>query len=216
MRDVLVVGAAPASHEDAFYRALLDSAESVIAADAAGEWCVRLGRVPDLTVGDFDSAEPDAASRLREMGSAVVGLPADKDVSDLDACVEQARAHGAKVVTLTAAFRGRVDHTLAAFGSALRAADLAVTIREPGWTAWVVLAGGEQIMPPSVPHGTVVSVLSPTGASGVTITGGRYALIDAKVEPLSSLGISNVITGERFRVSVADGAVIVIAAAEAK
>lgn len=127
-----IVGASPAADDRDFYRALLAGSEAVIAADAAGEWCVALGRVPDLTIGDFDSAADGAVARLVAAGSRVVELPAEKDVSDLDAALERARRLGAQAVTFTAAFSDRIDHTLAALGTVLSAADLELGSKSRG------------------------------------------------------------------------------------
>jgi thiamine pyrophosphokinase len=117
MTHALVVGAAPATGAEVYYRALLGTYDLVVAADAAGEWCASLGRVPGVVIGDFDSSADGAADRLGAAGALVIRLPRDKDVSDLDAAVDAAIDHGATNVTLTAAFTGRIDHTLCAFGS---------------------------------------------------------------------------------------------------
>jgi thiamine pyrophosphokinase len=120
MTHALVVGAAPATGAEVYYRALLGTYDLVVAADAAGEWCASLGRVPGVVIGDFDSSADGAADRLGAAGALVIRLPRDKDVSDLDAAVDAAIDHGATNVTLTAAFTGRIDHTLCAFGSLTR------------------------------------------------------------------------------------------------
>lgn len=208
---VLIVGAAPARDGERFYRALLEEYGLVVAADAAGEWCVRLGRVPDITVGDFDSAALGASERLAAAGCHVVGVPADKDFSDLDLCARQARALGADEVVFAAAFTERPDHTLAAFGSVVAASDLLAIVREPDWTAWAVGGAGPRVRRIPVSPGQTFSVMSPAGASGVCIEGARYPLVDGELSPLSSLGLSNLATGNEVVVSVKAGCAIVLA-----
>jgi thiamine pyrophosphokinase len=163
--DTLIVGAAPARHGEGFYRGLVSEYRLVIAADAAGEWCARLGRVPDVTVGDFDSAEPGAAERLLSLGSRVVRVRKCKDESDLELCVLEARRLGAMQVTFTAAFTERIDHTLSALGSVLGASGLEATVREPGWTGWSVGGGASPVRRIGVAPGATFSVIAPSGAS---------------------------------------------------
>jgi thiamine pyrophosphokinase len=209
MSEFLIVGAAPARDTGGFYQALVRGAAHVIAADAAGEWCVSLGRVPDLTVGDFDSSTPGAQERLVAGGSEVVSLPREKDESDLEACARAARTRGAGRLTFAAAFEGRMDHSLAALGTVLRCADLGATIEEPAWRAEVVTAA-------SGPHavhlgeGALFTVVSAEGAAGVSISGARYPLEDARLDSLSSLGLSNIAVTPVVTITVSAGMVLVI------
>jgi thiamine pyrophosphokinase len=209
MSGFLIVGAAPAPDPGGLYPVILAAARVVIAADAAGEWCAALGRVPEATVGDFDSSSAGAPARLAKAGSAVTTLSADKDISDLDACVLEARLRGATALTFTAAFSGRLDHTLAAFGTVIAASDLPSTIEEPAWRAMTV-TNLDGPMALDLPESTVFTVISPCGATGVTIGGARYPLANADLRPLSSLGLSNLSAGRTVTISVEVGMLIVI------
>ncbi len=209
---VLVVGAAAAADSEAFYRRLLASADFVIACDAAGEWCVALGRVPDVAVGDFDSAEKGAAARLEALGCEVVLYPAAKDESDLDIALTHARARGFSQVTITAAYSKRLDHSLAAIGTLLRASDLRPMIEEPDFTAYVADSTTSPIVEFTARPGATVSVLSLVHATDVTLSGLVYPLANATLPLLSSLGLSNVAASAGVvRVTLAEGTVLVIA-----
>lgn len=208
--DTLIVGAAPVEGAEDFYRCLLDGARRVIACDAAGEWMLALGRRPDLVVGDFDSAAPGAEDRLRGAGIPVDAYPAEKDSSDLDLAVRRAREMGAREVCFTAAFSGRLDHTLAALGTLQLAADMAPAIAEPGFRAWLLSASRPVIQFPAA-EGDVISVLALEPSHGVTLSGMKYPLRGASVGVLSSLGISNVACGPAVAVSLLTGTLLVIA-----
>lgn len=208
----LIVGAAPAADAEDFYRQLLAEAAFVIACDAAGEWCVALGRTPDLAVGDFDSAEEGAAARLEALGCEVVLYPAAKDESDLDIALTQARARGFANVILTAAYSERLDHSLAAIGTLLRASDLGGTIEEPDFTAYLAEATRSPVLEFTARPGATVSVLGLVHSTGVTLTGLVFPLVDATLPLLSSLGLSNVVgPAGVVRVALASGTVLVIA-----
>lgn len=207
----LVVGAAPAPAEDGFYRELLARAEFVIGADAGARMCLRLGRVPDLAVGDFDSADPALLSDLAAAGVPVERHPSAKDESDLDISVAAARARGKRTIALTAAFTDRIDHTLAAIGAFLRCADDATcSIEEPSFIAHVLSAEGRAQIDLSVPVGGTISVVALGGRAIVSSGGLRYPLADTMLEPMSSLGLSNQASAPTQHVRVASGTVTVI------
>jgi len=208
MREVLVVGAAPVPHSDAFYRELLASAPAVVAADAAGEWCAMLGRVPDVVVGDFDSAGLEAVDRLERLGARVERHPKDKDVTDLELAVAAARERWALPVCLTAAFTDRFDHTLAALGLVLRAGADALIV-EPSWRAWACMAGAPLRL--TLARGTTYSLLALERCEGVEAVGGKWGLDDTILEPLSGRGVSNEATEAELQISVRYGSLLVIA-----
>ena len=203
-----MVGAAPSPRSGTFYRGLLASAAVVVAADAAGEWCVGLGRVPDVVVGDFDSAGPGAVDRLERLGARVERHPKDKDATDLELAVAVARERWALPVCLTAAFTDRFDHTLAALGLVLRAGEGA-RIVEPSWRAWPCGAGTPLRL--ALARGTTYSLLALERCEGVDATGGKWILADTTLEPLSGRGVSNEATGTELRISVRGGSLLVIA-----
>lgn len=209
--NALVVGASPVARADAWYRAVLQASELVVACDAAGEWCAGLGRTPDLAVGDFDSASAGAIERLRALGVEVVEHPTRKDASDLDLAVAATLARGATSVTVTASFTNRLDHTLAALGLSLRVpVDVPLAFSDPGLEACVLRAPKEPHLALDVPPGALVSIVALTSAAGVTLSGLAYPLVNAPLEALSSLGISNVATASRVTVDASRGTLLVM------
>lgn len=205
--NTLVVGAAPSPDTTGFYAALLAEARHVVAADAAAEWCIALGRTPDLAIGDFDSAAEGARERLRAAHVEVQSHPRDKDDTDLDLAAHAALDRFGPPLVLTACSTARTDHTLAAFGTLMRAGARA-SLREPGWQAWVCAPGAPLDF--TLGRDTTVSLLAPLGASGVTIRGVRWPLDDALLEPLSGHAVSNRALGGPVAVSTACHPVFVI------
>lgn len=208
MSSILVVGAAPVAGCEEFYRSLLGQAAHVVAADAAGEWCVGLGRVPDFVVGDFDSADERAEERLAELGVCIERHPADKDSTDLELAVDLALRHWALPVTLTAAFSGRIDHTLAALGLVTRAGRSA-RIAEPGWRAWVCCPNDPLRL--NLPIGSTYSLVALEPCAGVSAKGGRWELTAHELSPLTGRGVSNEAVGDELTVSLESGSLVVFA-----
>jgi thiamine pyrophosphokinase len=208
MAYTLVAGAAPVADSEEYYRRLLREADHVVAADGAGEWCVGLGRVPDVVVGDFDSADEGAPTRLAALGARIETHPTDKDLTDLELATELAVRTWPTPVCLTAAFTGRIDHTLAGIGLITRAGK-AARIAEPGWRAWA--CSPSQPLRLDLPAGATYSIVAIGPCSGVTARGGRWELEAETLQPLSGRGVSNEATGSQLNVSVREGDLIVLA-----
>ncbi|MCX8007577.1 MAG: thiamine diphosphokinase [Coriobacteriia bacterium] len=206
----LIVGAAPHPGARSFYRELLGGFDIIVACDAAAEWCIDLGRVPDVAVGDFDSARPGAIERLASAGVRVAAYPRDKDDTDLDLAASEVLSLGVGSVAFTAAFTGRLDHTLAALGTARRCAALAPVILEPAYIAWVLAPEGRVRVSFDAPAGAVFSVVAIEAVPGLCVTGGRYAAAGLDVPPFSSRTISNEALGGRVEVSLDEGATLVV------
>jgi thiamine pyrophosphokinase len=207
MTYTLVVGAAPVEGAEEFYRGLMSEAAFVVAADGGGEWCVALGRVPDVVVGDFDSAHPGAALRLSDAGADVRAYPRDKDLTDLELAVGAATEQTGGPVVITAAFTGRLDHTLAALGALAAAGPHAAAV-EPGWTAYACTPATPLEIDAS--RGDLVSILSVGRSAGVSVSGTAWPLSDACLAPLSGHGVSNMALGGRVSVAIEAGMLIVI------
>ena len=203
----LVVGAAPVSGCEAFYTSLLAEAPTVVAADAAGEWCADLGRVPDLVVGDFDSATAGAAQRLAALGARVETHAREKDQTDLELAIDAARAQRDAPIVLTCAFSARLDHTLAAVGALTRAGAGARAV-EPGWRAWTCAADAPLHL--DAPVRATLSVMAIGDARGVSVTGTEWVLEDAALPSLSGWGVSNRTIGGPVSVSCSAGTLVVL------
>ena len=209
----LLVGAAWAPGKDDFYAALAADHDLLIAADAAAERLLALGVTPDVAVGDFDSAAPGAVLRLRQAGVRVREFPTAKDETDLDLASDEARAIGATSVTVTGAFRDRLDHTLAALGTLARLADLGGVAVEPDLGAWALDGAARPSLTLALAPGTVVSAFSLNGtATGVCLRGFRYPLEGAALQPMSGLGVSNVAEAPAQSVSLTTGTMVLLAA----
>lgn len=195
----------------------LDGADLVIAADGGTNALDRLGRRPDLVVGDLDSADPATVERMAGAGTRVERHPVDKDASDTELALDAAVAAGATEVVLLGALGGvRLDHELA---NLLLLADPALAGRAGvrlvhGATTARVLRGGERLALDGT-AGDLVTLLPLGGdATGVTTAGLRWPLDGATLAVGRSRGLSNEITRRPASVSLADGALLVIETAK--
>ncbi|MBN2847148.1 MAG: thiamine diphosphokinase [Coriobacteriia bacterium] len=208
---VLVVGACPAPDAAPFYRALITAAGTVLAADGGLDVCLSAGRRPDISLGDFDSADPVALESVAAAGTLVVRFPSEKDATDLDLAIDHVRGMGAPSVTLTAAFSGRLDHTVAALGTLIRAADLGAVAVEPGMTAYALAASDNARVTLHLAADTVVSIIAFEPDTVVSAKGFRYPLRRTSLPAHSSLGVSNVVVQPSQTVTVHAGTAVVMA-----
>lgn len=81
--------------------------------------------LPDLIVGDFDSAPEAVLQAYREKGVEVRDLSHDQDSTDLEKCLQAAKEAGCERVCVVGQFagvEGRLDHTFAAMNAMHKAA----------------------------------------------------------------------------------------------
>jgi thiamine pyrophosphokinase len=161
----------------------------VIAADAGMRHAAAAGVVPELWVGDFDSAPDTLPGNLDDVPREV--FPVAKDKTDGELAVAAALARGADALVLAGAFGGpRVDH-------AFFHLTLAMTLSERGIN--VLLTSGAQEGVPLLPgknrfryeDGTLFSIIAFSELSGLSVTGAKWPLNNVTVAFGSSRTISN-------------------------
>lgn len=209
MRSALLVGAAPVRGTESLLAEFAEDADFIIGVDGGAAVCRGAGVRPHVVVGDMDSLGLDVAREFEADGVEVEVFPSDKDLTDLDLAVEVARSRGADRLLFTAAFSGRLDHTLAAIGTLVRCADLRPLVREPGMNAWLLDAGnrGEIAL---CGAGATVSLIAIGSDTVVSFAGVRWPLVRATLEPLSSFAVSNIVSADRAIVTVHSGTLLVV------
>jgi thiamine pyrophosphokinase len=190
----------------------LDDADLVIAADGGAGSLDRLGRRPDLLIGDLDSIEPSLAERLAERGTPIDRRSPDKEASDTELAVEAAFAAGASEVVILGAVGGeRLDHELA---NLLLVADPALAERgvrvvRGSTTIRALPRGGRLELAGAV--GDLVTLLPIGGdTAGVTTAGLRWPLAGATLRMGRSRGLSNEIVSTPASVRIDAGTLLVI------
>ena len=172
-----------------------------IAADSGIRHADPLNLVPELWVGDFDSAETGHHERHPDVPRAT--FSPDKDMSDGEIAIEAALRRGAGFLWLVGAFGGRTDHATAHMLGALALAGRGVGA--------VLTSGAEEAVPlgpegcrPSWPAGTGFSVLAFTELRGLTLKGAKWPLDAVDVAMGSTRTLSNV-AADGLAASVASG-----------
>ena len=206
---VVVVASGELAKSDA---AWLDDVDLVIAADGGAGSLDRLGRAPDVLVGDLDSVDSRLVARLAAAGTTVERHPVDKEASDTELAVEMALGAGADAVVLLGAVGGeRLDHELA---NLLLLADPALAghdVRAVRGSTQVRAVNRGERLDLEGSSGDLVTLLPVGGdATGVTTAGLRWPLDGATLALGRSRGLSNEVVDRPASVQVTHGTLLVI------
>lgn len=180
----------------------------VIAADSGIRHAGVAGLMPELWVGDFDSATEEdfrlhAAVPRRTFPSA-------KDHTDGELAVDIAIAEGATSLILAGAFGGpRADHAFLHLALGLRLAERGIAV--------LLSSGGQEGKPVSFgwsdwdyPPGTLFSILGFSDLAGLSVTGAEWPLDRIAMPFGSSLTISNRVAGG-LRIGLESGRAMLVA-----
>ena len=194
----LIFGSCPTKHWE-FLSAYRSWPDAVIAADGGLQAARRAGFSPSVYIGDGESGGQ------AEAGLTCVTLPAEKDVTDLEAAYQWARDHGISELIFTGCTGGRLDHHMAAMGLLETAAreGIRAVILDPGNRVEFLLPGEYLRSDPGyryvslIPADPVLKELS--------IRGAKYELDRRDVVRGSSLTVSNEFAGGKIEISFREG-----------
>ena len=82
-----------------------------IAADVGALNAKKLGDIPEMIVGDFDSAKLEELEKEFPRAE-IVTVPKEKDFTDTELAIDAALKKGAKELVIIGGLDGRLDHTL--------------------------------------------------------------------------------------------------------
>ena len=187
-------------------RASLRPGDRLIAADGGLRHLQALGLTPDMLVGDLDSVQPGEAAALEAGGVRIHRHPERKDETDLELALRLALEEGAGEVVILGGLGGRWDQTLANLLLLAHPDFRAARVRLLDGAQQVYLVQGETHIE-GQPGDTVSLIALGGDAQGVTTTGLEYPLTEGRLPFGSTLGISNVLVGERATVRVREGVV---------
>lgn len=161
-----------------------------IAVDGAAAYLNAAGIVPDLLIGDFDSAKEEDVRKMRAAGVKVIALSKEKDDTDTFFAVKQALLLGANEIVLIGCYGGRMDHTLANLLLPIYALNEGATLTLITEDEILFAATGGVTVPAR--KGDTVSVFSLESAKMKSSRGLFYPLNGLELSPLNPIGISNV------------------------
>ena len=188
---------------------------TVIAVDKGLEVCNKIGIVPDVVVGDFDSASSVVVGVYRKMADKkgsikFIDLDTHKDFTDTHVALIYAMDNGATDIYIAGATGTRMDHTLANIGLLKECADRRVNAYiEDDHNVITMIAGSATV--DRIEGFDYVSLIPYGGpVADVTLKGFEYNVEDFTFDIGDSRGVSNTISADSARIEFEDGYMIVI------
>ena len=180
-----------------------------ICADNGLHHAKHLGLIPNLIVGDFDSANEEELRYFKERGVRIKRFNPQKDATDTEIAVDEAIAMGAEEVVLCGGIGSRFDHSLAnvyLLNKLLKKHIKSYIIND---THQIYLVDARATLKRT--KGTLVSLLPFTEkVTGVTTYQLGYPLYKATLTRDNALGISNYFEEDVAGVSVETGVLMLL------
>ncbi|MFA5634265.1 MAG: thiamine diphosphokinase [Anaerovoracaceae bacterium] len=190
--------------DDRWYGLQKTNFERVICTDGAAAKARALGILPDILVGDMDSIHEDDLLFMEQNRVKFYRHPPEKDFTDTFLALQVAEENHWNNITVWGGTGGRLDHTLAnLFGvvSFVRRG-MNLIFDEPDLTVHII----RDHLSIKGSTGDTVSVF-PMGerVKDLTLTGFKYPLKNATLEPDYPIGISNIMFEEESNISIGSG-----------
>ena len=175
----------------------------VIAADGGLKHTQAMEIRPDLILGDFDS--------LGFVPEGAEVYPVEKDDTDAMLAIRRGLDRGCRRFVIYGGLDGeRLDHTLANYQALQYLADRGAEGYLVGRQYLVTVVKNGSLSFPAKAEGVVSLFCLGPDAEGVTLRGLKYPLEQGRLTGGFPLGVSNHFIGEKSRISVEKGSLLVL------
>ena len=181
------------------------SGRKIFCVDRGVEICRACDIVPDVLIGDFDSANQTSVAWAHTKKIPVERHPVDKDLTDTQLALNRAaELFGEHVALVTGCFGGRVDHLFSTLFTCAASTRKIFLADEREIIFFVT--GGERVDVTFNRKPLALSLLPVTETcAGVTITNVRWELDGATLTQNFPNAVSNRVEGDKISVGVESG-----------
>ena len=186
--------------------------DMVISADSGMEFCRKAELLPDLILGDFDSARPETLAFFREKcPERIETFPARKDWTDTELAIMKALEAGAGKITVLGGTGTRLDHVMGNIHLLKQALDAGAECVLTDPHNRIRMIAGMRKLKKKEQFGKYVSLVPFTPqVTGLTLQGFAYNVENVTLEAGTSLGISNEIQDEEAVINFREGILLVM------
>lgn len=185
-----------------YIKSFINEGDFVICADGGIAHAEKMGVVPNLSVGDFDSYKGEVT------GDDVRRFNPEKDYTDTHIAVNEAIKRDYKEIVMLGATGTRLDHTLSNIG-------LLEYITKAGGKGYVInenniitVIDTTAVLKPE--KGWHLSLIPIGEVKGVTLKNLKYSLDNYTLKFAESLAVSNEFTDKDAVIEIKEGSLIVI------
>ncbi|MCK5542558.1 MAG: thiamine diphosphokinase [Desulfobacterales bacterium] len=188
---------------------IITRADLIICADGGANHLKKMGILPHVIIGDFDSINLQDKFFFENNNIKLIKHPVDKDATDTELAVNYAIQQNAHDITLIGAIGTRLDHTLANIFllKKIVAQKIKCSIIDDNNEIFLVT---DKITLKKTTSSFISLTPLTEKAEGVTTIGLKYPLTNAVIKFGASLGISNQFLDEKATVSLKKGILFVI------
>lgn len=184
-----------------------ESSDYIICADGGTQIAEKGGIVPDIVLGDLDSAN------VIDEKYDFIKFPKEKDDTDTMLCLKYGIDKGFDNFVIIGGIGGRFDHTIANIQTLAYAKEHNVTAKLISKDAECFFLWEKDSCELNKKDGFYLSVFSYSEkCTGVTIKGTKYPLENGELTNTFPLGVSNEITENKAYISLDKGKLLVILA----
>jgi thiamine pyrophosphokinase len=192
-----------------YYKKYIHDVNYTIGVDGGAHHLLKLGIIPDVLLGDFDSISKKDFDYFEQMGVNIVKYPAEKDLTDSELAVETAIEKGCDTVVLIGCTGSRLDHTLANVQILKKMLDNGVKGIIVNENNEIMLMKDHLIIERE--DDTRISLLPLTDkVTGITLKGFYYPLEDFTLELGSARCVSNEFSEDIAEISITGGLLLVL------
>lgn len=177
----------------------------LVCCDSGIHHTFKLGLVPDVIVGDFDSARNSTLDFYKGKNVPFKTFPAHKDETDVELGLDAAIEVGATDITIIGGIGSRMDHTMANCHLLLYLLKMGIKARLINENNEIIIIDNKAKIEGKA--GNLVSLIPLSMVvHGITTKGLEYPLTDAVLTVEDRLiAVSNVMLGDTAEVTIADG-----------
>ena len=216
--EVLIVGGSPEVISATTLSSCVQSADYLIAVDRGADICHTAGVIPQLVLGDFDSASEETLSWLKEQQVPCMRFNADKYDTDLALALKSAeyeaiRRDSKLSLTVVSTSGGQLDHQLVVLGllaAWAKEGKAEIRVVENDFEMRFLAAGKSDFWQLNAPAANKkISLISLSEECEVSEAGMRWNLNHKKFSLLGDDGISNIVEADDACVTCHKGCLLV-------
>jgi thiamine pyrophosphokinase len=181
----------------------------LIAVDGGLKYISASNLVPDLIIGDLDSADPEAVENFRNLGVKIRKFPVEKDETDLELALTASLDYQPDAVWIVGGLGKRIDQTLGNIFliASPKFASLDMRLVD-GVQEIFVIRKSQTIQGQSGDRVSLLPLNSPV--TGISTNGLYYPLENETLSPHQTRGISNRMTQPDAKITIREGLLLCI------
>lgn len=192
-----------------FYKEIVKAYDLIICADGGLAHAHKIGVLPDVILGDFDSAPSKMVEDYRSKGCKIITYPAIKNETDTEIALAYALDEGPESIDILAGIGSRFDHSLANVHLLKKGLERSLPCRIITENNEIMII--DQDAQIEGKRGEGVSLLPLTqSVKGVFSAGLAYPIEDGVFEMGAPYGVSNYISEDKAHIKIESGLLLVI------